>query len=214
VQIVDLTRPLNPDTPVVPGDPRVTFNAVAEHETEGYQVSKICLGSHSGTHLDVPLHFFPGGHSLSDYALSRFVSQGVVLDVRSAAEGLVDAALLTNRLRQNPVKSGEFVLLWTAETAGWLTLDAARLLVDLKVGLVGTDGPSLDLDSSPSESADFAIHRLLLGSDVLIAENLVNLDLLGAGRVRCVFLPLPLTGLDGSPVRATAWKLETTCQWW
>ena len=210
MQLVDLTRPRTPDTPVVPADSRVTFAAVAEHETEGYRVSKICLGSHSGTHLDVPLHFFPGGHSLK--RLRRgCVSQGVVLDVRSAAGSLVDAALLANRLRRHPVKPGEFVLLWTAETAGWLAPDAARLLVDLEVGLVGTDGPSLDDDGSRSESADFAIHRLLLGSDVLIAENLVNLDLLGAGRVQCVFLPLPLAGLDGSPVRATAWKLETTC---
>lgn len=211
MQVVDLTRPLYPETPVAPGDPRVTFTPVADHETEGYQVSKICLGSHSGTHLDVPLHFFPDGRSLSDYPVSTFVSQGVVLDVRSAAEGLIDAALLTNRLQQNPVKPGEFVLLWTAATDGCLSPDAARLLVDLEVGLVGTDGPSLDRSGSLSKSADFAVHRLLLGSDVLIAENLDNLDLLGVGRVQCAFLPLPLTGLDGSPIRATAWRLETTC---
>lgn len=211
MQIVDLTRPLDFETPVVPGDPRVTFTVVAEHETEGYRVNKICLGSHSGTHLDVPLHFFPGGRSVSDYPVDTFVSQGAVLDVRSAGGGVIDAALLTNRLQQCPVKPGESVLLWTAGADAWLSLDAARLLVDLEVCLVGTDGASLDQIGSQTNAEDFTIHRLLLGSGVLIAENLVNLDLLGTGRVQSVFLPLPLTGLDGSPIRAIAWNLEVTC---
>ena len=52
------------------------------------------------------------------------------------------------------------------------------------------------------------MHEILLGSDVLVVENLRGLDRLESGRLyRFAFLPLRLTGLDGSPVRAVAWEV-------
>jgi kynurenine formamidase len=212
--IVDLTRPLGPETLVFPGDPKITLARVADHLTEGYEVTQICLGSHSGTHLDAPRHFFPDGAALSDYPMGRLVADGVVLDVRGARSRIVDRYLLAAQLEEWPVKPGEFVLLWTGEAGGnpadtpestALTAEAAALLLDLGVTLVGTDGPGLD-----SEGGSYPIHRLLLGAGVLLAENLCNLDLLGPGRARCVFLPLAVDDTDGAPVRAVAWRLRAS----
>lgn len=208
--IVDLTRPLSPETPVFPGDPAVALTRVAGHHTDGYEVTQICLGSHSGTHLDAPRHFFQAGAALSDYPMERLIAEGVILDMHTVASRIIDRNLLAARLEEWPVTRGEFLLLWTEEVGESstdtpvgpsLSPDAAGLLIDLGVALVGTDGPGLD-----AEGGAYVVHRLLLGAGVLLAENLCNLDLLGAGRVRCAFLPLAVEDTDGAPVRAVAWR--------
>jgi kynurenine formamidase len=88
-------------------------------------------------------------------------------------------------------------LLWTEGAS--LTPEGAELLIAAGAGLVGTDAPSLDAEPHP-------VHRLLLKQDVLIAENLRGLARLGPGPVTCAFLPLPVVGTDGAPMRAVAWR--------
>jgi arylformamidase len=209
LEVVDLTRPLSPDTPVYPGDPPVALGRVRSHDVDGYEVTHVCMGTHSGTHLDAPRHFFPEGATLDQYPVDRLVRPGVVVDVRamvrersgssgsSTGPGIVDAALLADRLRPVTVPPGGFVLLWTEGAV--LTYEAAHLLLDIGAGLVGTDAPSLDAEPYP-------VHRLLLGQGVLLAENLCHLDRLGPGPVTCAFLPLAVVGTDGAPVRAVAWR--------
>jgi arylformamidase len=216
--IVDLTCPLSPDTPVYPGDPPVTLTTVRTHGADGYEVTHLCVGSHSGTHLDAPRHFFPGGATLDEYPVDRLVGPGVVVDVRSQTAGpaLIEAALLSERLRLAGAVPGDFILLWTE--GAFLTSEAAAVLLDTGTGLVGTDGPSLD-PPPPVPAHDqsgvarpatvpepYPAHRLLLGRGVLLAERLCNLDRLGPGRVTCAFLPLAVAGTDGAPVRAIAWR--------
>jgi arylformamidase len=217
MELFDLTRPLSAGMPVLPGDPPVVLERVLSHEVDGYAVSRICLGSHSGTHLDTPRHFFPGGNTLDQYPTGRFVGPGLLLDVRPvpgappqrspnaddraadhpAGSGLIDPQTLSGLLRDAPMQPGAFVLLWTE--GALLSLAAAQLLVKAGAGLVGTDGPSLDEKPYP-------VHRLLLRHDVLIAENLCGFARLGPGPVTCAFLPLAIAEADGAPVRAIAWR--------
>jgi kynurenine formamidase len=68
--------------------------------------------------------------------------------------------------------------------------------------LVAIDALSVDSTADDGDAA----HLILLGNDVLVAENLRGLGELEPGRrygVAC--LPLPMTGSDGSPVRFVAW---------
>jgi arylformamidase len=182
--------------PVHPGDPPLTLARVRSHDADGYEVTRICLGSHSGTHVDAPRHFFPKGATLDRFPVERLVGPGVVLDCRPAAGG-GGARPLAGQLRLFPVPPGGLALLWTEGAP--LGIEAARVLLDAGAGLVGTDAPSLDVE--PYEA-----HRLLLGQDVLIVENLRGLERLGPGPVTCAFLPLAVTGTDGAPIRAVAWR--------
>jgi kynurenine formamidase len=202
MEFFDLTLPLYPGMPVQPGDPAVTFLRVRSHESDGYEVTQLCLGSHSGTHLDAPRHFFPEGATLDQYPIDRLVGPGVVVDCRPAAgtggpTRIVDAALLTERLRAHSVPSGGLILLWTE--GALLSAGAAQVLLESGARLVGVDAPSLDAEPYPA-------HRLLLGHGVLLAENLHGLDRIGPGPVTCAFLPLATAGMDGAPVRAVAWR--------
>jgi arylformamidase len=195
MQIVDLTLPLNPGIPGLPGDPAVTFVRTRTHDIDGYEVTQICLGSHAGTHVDAPRHFFPGGATVDRFPLERLVGPGVIIDCRPASGG--GAGLLAEALRLYPVPPGGLALLWTEGTL--LSVEAAQVLLDAGVSLVGTDAPSLDAEPYP-------VHRLLLGHGVLIAENLCGLERLGPGPVTCAFLPLAVSETDGAPVRAVAWR--------
>ncbi len=252
--VVDLTLPLEPETPVLPGDPPVTLSLVRTHDADGYQVTAVGLGTHSGTHLDAPRHFFPDGATLDDYPAARLVRPGWVIDLRSSgspapasetnllatlspgpaaqasldpqpligtamtlAAGNAAAAVpppmdnetdgaplpvigleqLQRGLRDVDLDPGDFLLLWTG--GALLSEEAVPLLLESRAGIVGTDAPSLDAPPYPA-------HRALLGAGVLLAENLANLDRLGPGQVMCAFLPLAISGADGAPVRAVAWR--------
>lgn len=220
VRVADFTQPLGPDTPVLPGDPAVTLTPAATHASDGYAVTGICLGSHSGTHIDAPRHFFPDGPALSDFPVERSIGEGVILDLRppvhaggrdvgsDQGRGLldsqrIDAQRLAAALHRHPLQSGDRVLLWTGGAAT-LTREAAAMLVEAGVSLVGIDGPSIEAEGAPAGA--YPVHRLLLGSGVLIAENLCRLELLGEGRLQCALLPLAIQGTDGAPVRAVGWR--------
>lgn len=211
---VDLTQRIRPNMPRYPGDEiAVRFTPVATHAADGYAATELVLGTHSGTHMDAPRHFLAQGRSVEEMGISRFCGRGWVLDVRSAPETEISAAVLEGAARGAGVPApGDFALLWT----GWdrlfgspdmtsfpyLGLAAAHLLLDWGVSLVGTD--ALSVDSFSAER--FTVHETLLQADRLIVENLCRLEQMGPGPVWCCLLPLPLEGLDGSPVRAIAWR--------
>jgi arylformamidase len=168
----------------------------SSHEVHGYEVTQVCLGSHTGTHVDAPRHFYPQGLTLDQFPLDRLMGPGVVLDCRGAGDAGV-SGMLAAQLRLFPLPRGALALLWTE--GAQLTLEAAKVLLEAGAGLVGTDGSSLDAEPYP-------VHRFLLAKNVLIVENLRGLDRLGPGPVECAFLPLALTGTDGAPLRAIAWR--------
>lgn len=190
MELFDLTVPLSPELEVLPGDPPVTVERTASHETHGFEVARISMGSHSGTHVEAPRHFYPNGLTLDAFPLRRFIGPGVVLDCRSLET-------LAGQLREWPLAEHGLALLWMDGAP--LTLDAAEMLAAAGAGLVGTDAPSID-------DEPYHVHRFLLARDILIAENLANLGRLGPGPALCALLPLSFKGTDAAPMRAIAWR--------
>jgi arylformamidase len=213
VKFFDLSRPITAGMPAHPGDPPVRLAAAATHEADGYAVTEICLGSHAGTHVDAPRHFVAGGRTLYEYPVERLVAPAVLVDCTQpdaardhsgqgagppARGAPIDASCLAARLREfPPPPAGGIVLLRT--NGRLLDVAAAQVLVDLGVGMVGTDAPSLDAEPYP-------VHRLLLEHDVLLLEDLCGLELIEPGPLMCACLPLPVVDTDGAPARVVAWR--------
>ncbi|MBI3948688.1 MAG: cyclase family protein [Armatimonadetes bacterium] len=80
-----------------------------------------------------------------------------------------------------------------------LTLAAARWLAERGIALLGLETPSVCAE------AGHAAHLALLGTGVVIVEGLARLRDIPGPDCWLAALPLPLAGLDGSPVRAVAW---------
>jgi len=79
---------------VFPGDPAPSHQPVLElSKGDGCNLTALTLGSHTGTHMDAPSHFVPGGKTIDqvdDIAIDQVVigscTNGRMDDMRIAAE--------------------------------------------------------------------------------------------------------------------------------
>jgi arylformamidase len=190
--IIDISRPIGPDTPVWPGDPPVLVEPVARvRDGDAADVSRLVLGTHTGTHVDPPAHFFPGAVTVDALPLDVLVGPAIVADL--TAGGPIDDRVLESLALPTGTTR---LLLKTLGDAGAVTPDGARWLVDRGVNLVGADTLSIE-----PGTVDYPVHRILLGAGVVIVEGL-DLSAADAGTYELVCLPLRIAGGDGAPARA------------
>lgn len=206
----DISLPITPDLVVYPGDPAIRFEPHARIEDgDDANVTRLALGSHTGTHVDAPRHFFPEGRTVDELPLERLVGPALVVEVAPGVRAIGAA-----ELRAAGVADATRVLLRTgnAELLGrrgfeedfaHLTEDGARYLLESGVELVGIDYLSVEAFDAPEP----VVHRTLLENEVVIVEGL-DLRSVPAGRYELLCLPLRLAGLDGAPVRAVLRALE------
>jgi kynurenine formamidase len=218
--VIDLSHPLSPETPVYAVDTPLQVFHTFSHESDGFALSALRLSSHAGTHMDAPRHMLADGKSLDEFPPSRFLGTGVVLDLRGCGPAIT-AVEVENAVRTGAdgLQPGDFALLWT----GWdehfgapdqfdhpyPSAEAAAYLRDLGVSLVATDACSVDADITDPDVepdvADYPAHLILMGADILIVENMRGLAQIAGRRMRCAFLPLRVVNAEASPIRALAW---------
>ena len=204
--IYDISVPLRTGGVVYPGNPGISITSQqAISQGAGANVSRLDVGSHSGTHVDAPKHFFDDGAGVEALSLDvlmgparLIVFDDTVTSVREAdlrAHDLTGVKRLLMRTRNSAwLASGatEFHPDYT-----YLAPDGAAYLVGLGVRLVGVDYLSVE----QFHSGHHRTHRTLLSAGVVIVEGLVlSAPPAGDYELRC--LPLLLTGLDGAPARA------------
>jgi arylformamidase len=194
MKIIDITRPLSDTTVAYPGDTPVRFS---QRDAGLYLISEIRMSSHSGTHIDAPVHYLKTGDTIDTLPLDHLIGPCQVIDV-SRAGSEITAAALRGRLG-----AAKRILLKTAfsretqfkEDYPHLTNDAADLLSQSGVLAVGIDSFSIE-----AVVCDGSVHRTLLGSGCIIIE-LLDLSNVNEGEYKMVGLPLRLAGLDGAPAR-------------
>ena len=199
--LADLTMRIEPGMFVNPDHFPPEITPYATLESHGWAARRLVLDSHLGTHLDAPAHFIAGGADVTSLDLATLTGEAQVIHLPHAGPGRAITAGMLDRL------ACPRILLHTGwpdhatdqaayfGQAPYLALDAAQSLLAAGIRLLGVDLPSVDADGD--------IHRALLGGGCLIVENLTGLAVL-PGRCELTVLPLPITGGDGSPVRAVA----------
>lgn len=210
IEYLDLSHSIENGITYFPGDPEPRILPV--NVTPPWRVTQLNIGTHTGTHIDAASHFVPNGKTIDQYLLERFLLPGIVVPVLERNDDEpINAGAFDKYLAALPVPGA--VLIHTGWDRYWkterylrhpyLSHEAAQLLVDAGVSLVGIDALNVD---STVQGTDY-VHATLLGNDVLIVENLTRLhQLLHGGVYQFSFLPLALSGLDGSPIRAIAWR--------
>lgn len=218
--VYDLSHELDSETQVYPGDPLFSCRKVATVTENGYNVTSLALGSHTGTHIDAPSHFVDNGRTIDQVDLSLLLGPAVVLDVsgkppreRIFWDELVRAGIkeLLNDCRILLIRTG-----WSKYWKSPVYLDhpfldrhAAQKLIELGMGVLGIDTLSPD-ETHMEETADgnFGVHDTILRAGGMIVENLTGLEQLPSYRVNVSLLPMKITNCDGSPIRAVAWQAE------
>ncbi|WP_457742703.1 cyclase family protein [Thermococcus sp.] len=184
--IVDLSLPLGEGTPVYPGDPGVKVRPWALIERDGYYMNALKLGEHSGTHVDAPAHFIPGGKTIDEMSLEKFIGEAFVIDVRNG-----DGTVKLDEIPDSGYHNRIVLFLGKRE----LSPEVALFLVAEGVKAVGTDAMSI---------GDETVHTILLSEEVPVFENLTNLERLIGRTFTFIAFPLKIKGGSGSPIRAVA----------
>ena len=203
---IDISLPVGPELLTWPGDPGIEVRP-AKRISKGdpANVSELRIGTHTGTHVDPPVHFVEGADPIDAVALNVLFGEAVVADLRAVdAIGASELEALslpegTERLLCRTRNSE----LWTRLPADFpdhyvaVTPDGARWCVDRGLRLVGVDFLSVEADG-PS---DHPVHHTLLENGVIIVEGL-DLSAVEPGTYTFACLPLRITGGDGGPARA------------
>ncbi len=176
IKIIDITRKLDANTAIYEGDPQVSIEQFYTVENNGFAITKISLGSHSGTHIDAPSHVLSGGRHVADIPLSGLIGECAVITK--------EAPKVPSGIKKVLIKSSDGI-------SGKLNESQAQKLVDAGVRLIGTDSLSIGSDS---------VHDILLNEECLILESL-DLSKAEAGIYMLYALPLKIDA-DGSPLRA------------
>lgn len=119
--IVDLSYPFDSQTVYWPTAGSFELEKDFEGETEqGYYYSayKYSAAEHGGTHIDAPVHFARGRHSVDEIPLHQLVGVGVLIDVTSQVLGNRDYQVTTADLnswekRNGRIPAGGILLLRT-----------------------------------------------------------------------------------------------------
>jgi len=209
----DVSVPLRSGGLVYPNNPAISITPVSQISAGATaNVSRIDFGSHTGTHVDAPLHFMDGGAGVDELPLDVLIGPARLI---AFDDGVL--AVGEPELRRHDL-SGVTRLLIRTRNSKWLASgstefhpdfthvapDGAAYLVSLGVRLVGVDYLSVEQFHSPHHKT----HRTLLENGVVIVEGLV-LSEPAPGDYELICLPLLLAGLDGAPARAV---LRTTGQ--
>jgi len=199
-RIWDISPALHAAIPVWPGDTR--YQSDTTWQIAGacpVKVSRLTMSTHTGAHCDAPAHYGIDGKSIDQVELSTYIGPCRVIDLQGTLK--VEAQQLGPFLHQIPAR----VLLRTYASAPrhWdsdfpsVSAAAIHLLARRGVRLIGIDSPSLD----PEQSKTLDAHHATEQHGMAILEGIV-LDAVPAGDYELIALPLKLSGLDASPVRA------------
>lgn len=197
----------------VPWHRPVDFISLGTLEEVGRRTTHVHIGTHSGTHIDAPSHFIKAGAAISDMPLERFSSRAVLLDLRDAEAGQpVDI----DKLMNTPVVSalpGDSILLnfgWSKHYGTesyypdqpFLSEAGMEYLLSFEPTIIGYDIAMPDNpENGRGSDCDSPMHKLALGNNVLLLENLKFPNDIPESFELLAF-PLNLMDLDGSPVRA------------
>jgi arylformamidase len=211
--IIDLTHVM------LPGQEQYTVEIKQRGQPRetptGDIMNDVYLWSHSGTHVEVSLHFYSGGKDTADFPPETFVGPAVRLDFRD--KGVNEPITVEDFQQAGDIREGDIVIMWqgrdhqyrtpesharpyvTAEAAQWLALEK-------KIKLLGTDSSGFEVRGVPNHPNHHLFFKA--GVDIPVVECLCNLDKIPHARFFFVGMPLPMKGLDASPIRAIALEME------
>ena len=205
MKIYDITFPISENVPVYEGDPKVKIDVTASLEKgDAANVTGLCFGAHTATHVDAPNHFIDGTRKVHELDLHKLIGDCRVLE-------LDESVLAIEPKHIENLENVERILFKTRNSQFWnepekgfrkdftyITPEAAQVLADAEIKLVGID--YLSVEKFGAESFD--THITLLEKEIVIVEGL-DLREIPAGDYELICLPLKViskTG-DGAPAR-------------
>ena len=198
----DITMPLTPQIVVYPGDPPFRIDELMRiSDGDICNLSFLSMASHTGTHIDVPRHFFEEGLTVDQIPPDYFIGKARVCEI------LAQSMITVTDLQERLIQKGEIILLKTQNSHlitssefqthyTYLTTDAIQYLADRQIKVLGFDYLSVD----SYQNNNYQGHKILLSNNIFIIEGL-NLSAIKPGEYEMIGLPLNIKNGNGSPIR-------------
>lgn len=193
MNIIDITKDLF-EAEVYPGDPIPRKRAVLSFEKEipdVCQVTELIMGSHTGTHLDAPLHFIPDGKDVAQIDLKKCIGKCRVIEC---------SGILPGNIIRTISNAGVKKLLFKGNVQ--IDVNTALCLTECGMDCIGVEMGTVTVGEQQAD-----VHRILLAAEIVIIEGL-NLSHVDEGDYFLSACPLKMKGIDGSPVRAVLYQCE------
>lgn len=205
MMVYDVTVAISEQVPIYEGDPRVsvgTFVSIAKGSAAN--VSNLCFGAHTGTHVDAPNHFIDGSRRVDELAVEKLIGPCVVVEVASDVVAIEPEHLPDLRGIERIVFKTRNSAFWNTPEDGfradftYITHATAKALADAGIKLVGIDYLSIEAPGAEGHP----VHITLLEKEIVILEGL-DLREISAGEYELICLPLKYIGGtgDGAPAR-------------
>jgi arylformamidase len=201
---IDISLPIYDGMPYWPDNPPVSIQpSQSISQGDVCNVSKLTLGSHTGTHVDGQRHFIQDGAGIDAMPPEATIGPARVIEIQNpqqitAAELQLHSLQAGERLlfkTQNSTrcyKSDEFV-----EEFVHFAADGAEYIVEQGIQTVGVDYLSV----GGYQGNVVKIHHILLGAKVWVIEGL-NLAAVTPGEYELICLPIRLQNGDAGLARA------------
>ncbi len=203
----DISVPLKQGMNYFPTDPAPP-KIYRYHDVElGARVTMSMLEiiSHTGTHIDAPLHFIPGGSTISDMPIEATLGPCRVLEITDKEKVKVP------EIEKYNIQKGERILFKTRNSPvtytsekfveDYVYLDGAvaDYLVSKQITLVGLDNITIGHFKEPDNINK--THRTLLAAGIYILEDCALAEV-PPGAYELLCLPLLMWKGDAGPSRA------------
>ncbi len=203
----DISVPLKQGMSYFPTDP-FPPKIYRYHDRElGARVTMSVLEmiSHTGTHIDSPLHFIPGGSTISDMPLDATIGPARVIEIKDPEK------IKVPELEKHNIKKGERLLFKTrnspivyesetfVEDYVYLDVAAAEYLVEKGIILFGLD--CITIGHFKEQDNLMKTHQTLLAAGIYILEDCA-LGHVPPGEYELLCLPLLMYKGDAGPCRA------------
>ncbi len=203
MKIYDITRTINPDLAVWPGDTSFSSESVMDMSAgSSVNLTTLTLSSHLGTHVDAPYHFKNEGLTMAQVSLPAYIGSATLVTVERTEGPLLisDFPELdwshVERLLVHSVASSKPLAEFPSKFV-YPSPELADFMGQHDLVLFGSDAPSMD----DMNSKLLPGHNKLQANGIVILEGLM-LTGVPDGNYELIALPLKIEGGDGSPVRA------------
>ncbi len=181
MRILDLSQPIFHSAPNCPAHPLVRSEVTSSHATASWCWETLTLASHTGSHLDAPLHKIAGGKSIDQIPLDRFVGAAWIADLRPMEpQEWITVERLSKALPVD-LPPDSIVLMATGwgdireRSSKWLyqsprlAPETAEWLVEKRIRGLGVDHWGI---GGWNAENDATVHTILLGKEIWIVEEL------------------------------------------
>lgn len=223
-KLIDLTHSLSQEIPSWDGDCGFKHHLHHDYDpTNLYQfrTHQIQMNEGTGTHIDAPAHCIAGGRSVTDLDVNELLAPCVVINVSEKSHesyviSLQDVENFEGKYGLIPRES--FVIFWTGWDRYWeqpgkyrnnlffpsISLEAADFLLAKR----NIAGLGIDTLSPDNPANGYPVHKIVLGANKYIVENIANARSLPPVGSYSLALPMKVKNGTEAPVRMVGLVLK------